>query len=186
MRLTGRTKLAGIMGWPIGHSRSPALHNFWLEEQGIDGVYVPLAVRPEQLSEVLRALPVLGFRGCNLTIPHKQAALSIVDRVDPLARRIGAINTIIVAPDGLLEGSNTDVYGFRESLRDSALDWDPASGAAVVLGAGGASRAVVAALITAGVPETRLVNRTMARARRMAEELLANTVIEGYDVRVLS
>ena len=87
MRLTGRTKLAGIMGWPIAHSRSPALHNFWLEEQGIDGVYVPLAVRPEQLGEALRALPVLGFRGCNLTIPHKQLALSIVDQVEPLARQ---------------------------------------------------------------------------------------------------
>src|SRR5437870_8625624 len=139
MRLTGRTKLAGIMGWPIGHSRSPALHNFWLEEQGIDGVYVPLAVRPEQLSEVLRALPALGFRGCNLTIPHKQMALSIVDRVDPVAQRIGAINTVIVAPDGSLEGRNTDVYGFREYLGECVPDWDPAAGPAVVLGAGGAA-----------------------------------------------
>src|SRR5438067_692179 len=173
MRITGRTRLAGIMGWPIAHSRSPALHNFWLDVHGIDGVYVPMAVRPEHLAKALQALPALGFRGCNLTIPHKPAALSIVDRVDPLARRIGAINTIILAPDGLLEGSNTAVYGFRESLRDSAPDWDPPGGAAVVLGAGGASRAVVAALITAGAPEIRLVNRTMARARRMAEDLAA-------------
>src|SRR5712691_2004515 len=173
MRITGRTRLAGIMGWPIAHSRSPALHNFWLDEQGIDGVYVPLPVRPEQLAPALRALPALGFRGCNLTIPHKQLALSIVDRVEPLARRIGAMNTVIVASDGSLEGRNTDVYGFRESLRDSAPDWDPAAGVAVVLGAGGAARAVVAALIEAGVGEIRLVNRTLARADGVARDLEA-------------
>ena len=171
MRITGRTRLAGIMGWPVTHSRSPALHNFWLEEQGIDGAYVPLPVRPEQLGEALRALPVLGFRGCNLTIPHKQLALSVVDRVEPLARRIGAINTVIVAPDGTLEGRNTDVFGFRETLRESVPDWNAAAGLAVVLGAGGAARAVVAALTEAGVEEIRLVNRTEARAERLAREL---------------
>lgn len=171
MKITGRTRLAGIMGWPISHSRSPALHNFWLDEHGIDGVYVPLAVRPEQLAKALRALPAMGFRGCNLTLPHKQRALSIVDRVDSLARRIGAMNTVVVAPDGSLEGSNTDVYGFRESLRDAAPDWDPTAGVAVVLGAGGAARAVVAALMEAGADEIRLVNRTMARAQRIAEDL---------------
>jgi shikimate dehydrogenase len=171
MRITGRTRLAGIMGWPVAHSRSPALHNFWLDEQGIDGAYVPLPVRSAQLGQALRALPVLGLRGCNLTLPHKQTALSIVDRVDPLAARIGAMNTVVVAPDGTLEGSNTDVYGFRESLREGAPEWDPAAGAAVVLGAGGAARAVVAALSEAGVAEIRLVNRTQARAARMAEDL---------------
>lgn len=173
MKITGKTRLAGIMGWPISHSRSPTLHNFWLDEHGIDGVYVPLPVRPENLAQALRALPTLGFRGCNLTLPHKQMAISIVDRVDSLARRIGAMNTVVVAPDGSLEGSNTDVYGFRESLRDAASDWDPAAGAAVVLGAGGAARAVVAALIEAGVAEIRLVNRTLAHARRIAEDLSA-------------
>ena len=171
MKITGKTRLAGIMGWPISHSRSPALHNFWLDEHGIDGVYVPLAVRPEHLAQALRSLPALGFRGCNLTIPHKHAAVSIVDRADPLARRIGAANTIVVAADGTLEGSNTDVFGFRESLREGAPDWAPKAGPAVVLGAGGAARAVVAALLEAGVPEVRLVNRTLARAEKMAAEL---------------
>ena len=171
MTITGRTRLAGIMGWPISHSRSPALHNFWLGEHGVDGVYVPLAVRPEHLGQALRALPALGFRGCNLTLPHKEIALSIVDRADTLARRIGAMNTVIVAPDGSLEGSNTDVYGFRESLCDAVPDWDPAAGAAVVLGAGGAARAIVAALVEAGAAEIRLVNRTIARARRIADDL---------------
>ena len=171
MRITGRTRLAGIMGWPVSHSRSPALHNFWLDEHGIDGAYVPLPVRPEQLQQALRALPVLGFRGCNLTLPHKEMALSLVDRVDPLARRIGAVNTVVVAPDGALEASNTDAYGFRENLRDSAPDWNPAAGAAVVLGAGGAARAVVAALIEARVAEIRICNRTTGRAAVLARDL---------------
>lgn len=173
MRITGRTRLAGIMGWPVSHSRSPALHNFWLDEAGIDGVYVPLPVEPGKLGTALRALPALGFRGCNLTIPHKQKAMGIVDRVDPLARRIGAVNTIIVAPDGSLDATNTDAYGFRENLRDCAPDWDPAAGPAVVLGAGGAARAVVASLIEAGAGEIRLVNRTLARAEQIAAELAA-------------
>ena len=171
MRITGKTRLAGIMGWPVAHSRSPALHNFWIDEHGADGAYVPLAVRPDRLAQALRALPALGFQGCNLTIPHKQMALSIVDRVDPLARRIGALNTVVVAADDCLEGSNTDVYGFRENLRDGAPDWDPGAGPAVVLGAGGAARAVVAALIEAKVAEIRLVNRTLPRAEQVAEQL---------------
>lgn len=168
MKITGKARLAGIMGWPIAHSRSPTLHNFWIDEHGIDGVYVPMPVRPERIGEALRALPALGFRGCNLTIPHKEAALSVVDRVDRLARRIGAINTVVVAPDGTLEGSNTDAFGFRENLREHAADWQPDAGAAVVLGAGGSARAVTAALIEAGVKEIRLVNRTLARADALA------------------
>src|SRR5712671_7469015 len=137
MKITGRTHLAGIIGWPVSHSRSPLLHGFWLDETGIDGAYVPLPVKPDHLERALRALSVLGFRGCNLTVPHKQAALAIVDRVDPLARRIGAINTIVVAADGSLEGSNTDVFGFRENLRERAPDWKASAGPAIVLGAGG-------------------------------------------------
>lgn len=170
-RITGRTKLAGIMAWPVAHSRSPAVHNFWLDEHRIDGAYVPLAVRPENLAAALRALPALGFRGCNLTLPHKRAALAIVDRIEPVARRIGAINTVVVAADDTLEGSNTDAYGFRESLRDRVFDWQPAAGPAVVLGAGGAAHAVVAALSDAGVREMRIANRTPAHAERLAQAL---------------
>src|SRR5438045_803749 len=143
MRITGRTRLTGIMGWPVTHSRSPALHNFWIEEHGIDGAYVPLPVAPEHLAQALRALPALGFRGCNLTLPHKQAALAIVDRVDPLARRIGAMNTVVVAADGSLEGSNTDAFGFRENLRERAPNWKASAGSAIILGAGGAPRPIV-------------------------------------------
>ena len=173
MRITGRTKLAGIMGWPVTHSRSPALHNFWIDEHGVDGAYLPLAVRPEHLEEALRALPALGFRGCNLTLPHKQAALAIVDKLEPLARRIGAINTIIVMPDGSLEGRNTDAFGFRENLRERAPDWKPSAGPAVVLGAGGGARGVIAALIEARVEEIRIVNRTLVRAEQVARDLAA-------------
>ena len=186
MRITGKTRLAGIMGWPVAHSRSPALHNFWIEEHGIDGAYVPLPVRPEQLAEALRALPLLGFRGCNLTIPHKQMALSIVDRVEPLAHRIGAMNTVIVMPDGTLEGRNTDVFGFRENLRERAPDWTPSAGPAVVLGAGGAARAVVAALIEARIEEIRIANRTPARAEQLADDLAApttRTTVRAWDER---
>jgi shikimate dehydrogenase len=175
MSITGTTRLAGIMGWPVAHSRSPLLHGFWLEQTRIDGAYVPLPVRPENVVEALRALPILGFRGCNLTIPHKQLALSLVDRIEPLARRIGAVNTIIVGPDGKLEARNTDAFGFRENLRENVPDWDPASGPAVVLGAGGSARAVVAALCDAGVPQVRIVNRTIARAEALARDLVSPT-----------
>jgi shikimate dehydrogenase len=171
MKVTGTTRLAGIMGWPVSHSRSPLLHGFWLDQTGIDGAYVPLPVRPEHIAQALRALPVLGFRGCNLTIPHKQTALSVVDRVEPAARRIGAVNTIIVAPDGTLEARNTDIFGFRENLRETVPEWQPTAGPAVVLGAGGSARAVVAALTDVGVPEIRLVNRTLSRAEIVARDL---------------
>jgi shikimate dehydrogenase len=171
MTITGTTRLAGIMGWPVAHSRSPLLHGFWLAETGIDGAYVPLPVRPDHIAQALRALPVLGFRGCNLTIPHKQTALSAVDRVDPLARRIGAVNTVVVAPDGTLEASNTDIFGFRENLTETVPHWQPSAGPAVILGAGGSARAVVAALSDAGVVEIRIVNRTLSRAEKLASEL---------------
>jgi shikimate dehydrogenase len=176
MKISGTTRLAGIMGWPVTHSRSPVLHGFWLDQNGIDGAYVPLPVRPEHIERALRALPVLGFRGCNLTIPHKQAALSVVDRVEPLARRIGAVNTIIVSPDGSLEGSNTDAFGFCENLREAVPKWNPAAGPAVILGAGGAARAIVTALADTGVSEIRLVNRTVAHAVALARDLLTPEV----------
>jgi shikimate dehydrogenase len=159
------------MGWPVAHSRSPLLHGFWLAENAVDGVYLPLPVRPEHIADALRALPILGFRGCNLTIPHKQLALAVADRVEPLARRIGAVNTIIVAADGSLEARNTDAFGFRENLREAVPNWRSTDGPAVVLGAGGSARAVVAALADAGVAEIRVVNRTSSRAEALARDL---------------
>jgi shikimate dehydrogenase len=171
MTPTAKAKIAGIMGWPVSHSRSPRLHGFWLAEHGIDGAYVPMAVRPAALVQALRALPALGFRGCNLTIPHKEAALAALDRIDPLARRIGAVNTVVVAEDGGLHGSNTDVYGFLSNLRQVQPGWRAAAGPAVVLGAGGAARAILAALLEAGVPAVRLINRTRRRAEALVTDM---------------
>ena len=149
MNISGAARLAGVMGWPTSHSRSPRLHGYWLERHAIDGAYLPLAVRPENLRAALEAMPLLGFAGCNLTIPHKEAALRIVAEVMPLAARIGAINTVIVKPDGSLRGDNTDAFGFLENLRDQVPNFNLAAGPAVVLGAGGASRAICAGLLEA-------------------------------------
>lgn len=170
MILSGQAKLAGVMGWPVEHSRSPRLHGFWLEQHGIDGSYVPLAVAPENFASALRALADMGFRGVNVTVPHKEAALAACDSVDPLAERIGAVNTVVFS-DGEIHGSNSDGFGFMENLRDRAPDWRAGAGPAVVLGAGGAARAVLVALIDGGVSEVRLVNRTRARADDLAQAL---------------
>ena len=168
---SGKSKLAGVIGWPVSHSRSPRLHGFWLNSYGVDGAYLPLAVRPEQARDAIRALPLLGFAGANVTLPHKEAALSAVDRVTPQARRIGAVNTIIAASDGTLEGSNSDGFGFLENLRQWAPQWQAGQGPAALLGAGGAARAIAAALVDAGVPELRLVNRTAARAEQLVRDI---------------
>lgn len=173
MSLTGAARLAGVMGWPIAHSRSPQLHGHWLERYGIDGAYVPLPVPPDGLEVALRALPLLGFRGCNVTVPHKTAAAALVDVVDAAAQRIGAVNTITVSSDGQLIGANTDGYGFLENLKHGVPDWRAGSGPALVIGAGGAARAVVAALLDEGVPEIRLANRTAEKARTLAADLAA-------------
>lgn len=168
---SGAARLAGVIGWPVAHSLSPRLHNGWLRRYGIDGVYVPLAVRPEHFADVLLALPKLGFRGVNVTVPHKERALALVQTASPAARRIGAVNTIVVAEDGALIGSNTDAFGFVAHLREAQPGWRGDRLRALVLGAGGAARAVVVALADEGVAEIRLVNRTLSRAQALAAEL---------------
>jgi shikimate dehydrogenase len=170
MTLSGSARIAGVIGWPVAHSLSPRLHGFWLKQHGIDGAYVPFAVAPENLDRALAGLSALGLAGVNVTAPHKQRAMAAVDEVSPVARRIGAINTIIVRPDGRLHGANTDAFGFLENLRDRAPGWDAAAGPVLVLGAGGAGRAVVAALLDAGVPALRLTNRHRARAEAIAAD----------------
>ena len=183
MTITGRAKLAGVMGWPVGHSLSPVLHGHWLDGLGIDGAYVPLAVAPENFAEVLKALAKMGFRGVNVTVPHKEAALAAVDDADALARRIGAVNTIVVGADGRLTGTNTDGFGFLENLKEGAPGWNPTAGPAVVLGAGGAARAVAVALIDAGAPDIKLINRTRARADRIAQDLGGPVTVHDWDDR---
>ena len=165
-----RFLLAGLMGWPVMHSRSPALHNYWFARHGLAGTYVPLAIRPESLAAALKALARLGFAGCNLTIPHKEAALALVDEVDAAAQRIGAANCIVVRPDGSLFASNTDAYGFIEGLVEADPSWRADAGPIVVIGAGGGSRAAVYSLAERGARDIRLLNRTFARAQALAEE----------------
>jgi len=173
MIISGKAKVAGVMGWPVGHSRSPRLHGFWLDKYGIDGAYVPLSVPPERAAEAIRALPALGLRGCNVTVPHKEIAAATVDHLDESARGVGAVNTIVVREDGSLEGRNTDGFGFVENLRAGAPGWRADAGPAVVVGAGGAARGVIAAILDAGAPEVWLVNRTRERADALAADLAA-------------
>ena len=175
--------LAGVVGWPIGHSKSPRLHGHWLRRYGIDGHYVPLAVGPEDFEVALRALPLLGFRGVNVTIPHKERALAIADAVTDRAASVGAANTLTFGKDGAIEADNTDGFGFIANLRQHAADWSAGSGPAVVLGAGGAARGVLSALLSDGAREIRLANRSEGRARDLAAHFGgAVSVIDMSDV----
>jgi shikimate dehydrogenase len=165
--LTGHARLAGIIGWPVGHSRSPRLHGFWLERHAIDGAYIPLAIRPEDFATAVKGLRAAGFAGANVTIPHKRAAFALCDSVDPSAQRAGAVNTVVFRA-GKIEGSNTDGWGFLANLRAHGVD--PAAGPALVLGAGGAARAVAEALLGVGISVT-IANRTPEHAEALAHDL---------------
>jgi shikimate dehydrogenase len=163
--------LAGIIGMPVAHSRSPVIHNYWLAEHGIPGRYLLLPVPPERLRDALKGMVALGFRGCSVTTPHKQAVMPLIEHVDPMAARIGAVNTIVVQPDGTLRGFNNDGNGFVQGLRDAKPDWRPDDGPIAVVGAGGAARAILVALAAQGAREIRLVNRTWEKAQQLAAEL---------------
>jgi len=162
--------MAGVMGWPISHSRSPLIHNHWLAQLGLRGTYLPLPVDPLRLSEALTGLSALGFAGCNLTLPHKVQALDCISDLDDTARQIGAVNTVVVQTDGSLRGTNTDAFGYIQSLREAQPHWQASAGPAVVLGAGGAARAVVWALADAGAKDIRLLNRSLDKAQALAAE----------------
>jgi shikimate dehydrogenase len=172
--LSGKARLAGITGWPVSHSRSPRLHGFWLERYGIDGAYVPLPIEPAAFPAALRGLMLSGFAGVNVTLPHKMAAFDICDEVDGSARRAGAVNTLVFE-GGRITGSNTDGWGFLENLRAHGVD--PAGGPALVLGAGGATRAIAAVLLDLGVQVT-VANRTRPHAEALARELPGLAVID--------
>jgi shikimate dehydrogenase len=162
--------LAGVIGSPISHSKSPQLHQHWLKTYGVKGFYIPMDVATQNLEKVLRTLPLMGFVGVNITIPHKETVLGIADLITDRATLIGAANTLIFRHDGKIHADNTDGYGFIENLRSGAPDWNPKAGPAVVLGAGGAARAVIVALLDAGVPEILLSNRTRARAEKLQSD----------------
>ncbi|WP_432817284.1 shikimate dehydrogenase [Sulfitobacter sp. JB4-11] len=159
--------LAGVIGSPIAHSKSPQLHGHWLKTYGIKGHYIPMDIGAHDLQDAIRMLPRMGFVGVNITIPHKEAVLSIADLITDRAILIGAANTLIFRKDGKIHADNTDGYGFMENLKTGAPDWNPRSGPAAVLGAGGAARAVIASLLDAGVPQILLSNRTRVRAEKL-------------------
>jgi shikimate dehydrogenase len=165
-----RIPLAAVIGSPVAHSRSPALHGYWLKRYGLKGFYIPMDVAQADLDSVLRTLPKMGFVGANVTIPHKEAILNIADVITDRAALIGAANTLIFRKDGKIQADNTDGAGFIANLRQNAPQWVPSMGPAAVFGAGGAARAVLAALIEVGVPEIRLANRTRARAEALRSD----------------
>ena len=171
------------MGWPVMHSRSPALHNYFFKQYGLAGAYLPLAIPPERLEPALRALAPLGFAGCNLTIPHKERALAIVDEVDDPARRIGAISCVVVRPDESLWGTNNDVHGFARNILQHQPRWRADAGPAVVIGAGGGARAVVYCLVERGAREIRLINRTRERADTLARDFGSSVTPLDWDDR---
>ena len=182
MTFTGAAIVAGVAGWPIKHSRSPRIHNYWLRKYAIDGVYVPLAIDPDGAHDAFRAIPSLGLAGMNVTVPHKETAYRAMDEVDRWAQRLKAVNTIVVR-DGVLYGANTDAYGFLESLRESYPGWRAGAGPTVILGAGGAARAIVAGLQDAGAPEIRIANRTQERAVALKDEFGAPVQPVAWDDR---
>lgn len=165
-----RIPLAGVIGSPIAHSKSPKLHGYWLRRYGIKGFYIPMDVAQADLAQVLRTLSKAGFVGVNVTIPHKESVLKIADVVTDRAALIGAANTLLFLKDGRIQADNTDGAGFIANLRQNAPIWDPTTAPAAVLGAGGAARAVIAALLQAGVPEIRLANRSRGRAETLRQD----------------
>jgi shikimate dehydrogenase len=175
---TPEIPLAGVVGTPIAHSKSPLLHRHWLETYGLKGFYVPMEVASGDLEMVLKTLPKAGFVGVNVTIPHKETVLKIADDVSERALRIGAANTIVYRRDGTIQADNTDGYGFLQNLQEGAPDWRANERPVLILGAGGAARAVIVALLDAGVPEIMLTNRTRARAENLQS-------VFGQRVRVI-
>ena len=171
--------LAAVIGSPIAHSKSPQIHGHWLETMGLQGAYIPMDVLPKDLEQVLRAMPKMGFVGANITVPHKEAVMNIVDTVTDRAALIGAVNMLVFCDDGKILGDNTDGYGFLENLKSGAPNWVPSDGPAAIFGAGGAARAVISSLLDAGVPEILLSNRTRVRAENLQSVFGARVTV--YD-----
>jgi len=178
-----RFLLAGLMGWPVMHSRSPALHGFLMRQHDLTGAFALLAIPPDGLEAALRAMPALKFSGCNLTIPHKETAMAMVDRVDDAAKKIGAINCVTVEADGSLSGANHDSFGYVEGLIEAVPDLRLDEGAIAVVGAGGGARGVVYGLLDRGAQEVRLVNRHRDRAETLRRDIGGPISVFDWDDR---
>jgi shikimate dehydrogenase len=174
---------ACVIGWPVEHSRSPIIHRYWLAKYGIDGAYDKEAVTPDALAEFLGSLGKRGYVGANVTLPHKEAALAAARFTDEAAVTIGAANTLWLTPDGALHAANTDAYGFMTNLDAEAPQWNEGLGAVMVLGAGGAARAVLFGLIEAGVPRILLANRTRPRAEALAKVFGLSVEVIDWEAR---
>ena len=172
-----------VIGWPVGHSRSPAVHRYWLKQYRLDGTYEKEAVRPEELEDFLGSLATKGYAGANVTLPHKEAALRAAESADQAAVTIGAANTLWLDPDGTLHASNTDSYGFMASLAQEVPDWNRDRRQVMVLGAGGAARAIVYGLIAGGTAKILLANRTRERADGLARNFGPAVEVVDWDDR---
>ena len=177
--ISGKSKIAGVIGWPVTHSLSPRLHNYWLQKLDIDGVYIPLPVAPENFTETMRALPKMGFAGVNLTLPHKELVLPMLTGLDEDARNAGMANTIVVRDNGSLYGMNTDSYGFMENIRAYLKGRKKA----VILGAGGAAKAICHALLKEGFKDIVVVNRSPSRAELLATQFARNISVKPWEMR---
>ncbi len=183
MSENGQFKLAGVLGMPVFQSRSPIIHNYWIKKYGLRGAYGHFPVQIENVEAALRGLSALGLAGCNITQPHKLAAMRLMDKLDPVAKRIGAINCIVVQADGSLHGFNNDGIGYLQSLRDANPGWRADAGPITVLGSGGGARAVVISLVDEGAKEIRLINRTRARAEELASGMETVVKVVDWDER---
>lgn len=171
---------AGVAGWPIEHSRSPTIHRYWLKELGIPGSYEKFAVRPGEFRQFTDKIGEDGLLGANVTAPHKEAAFSACDDRTPVAEALGAVNTLW-RQDGRLWGDNTDVAGFLANLDEGAPGWAGQPHSAVIIGAGGAARAIVYALVSRGFERVVIVNRTQARAEALAAHFGGSTIATAWE-----
>lgn len=178
--MTEGVQLAGVIGDPIGHSKSPALHGHWLKRYGINGHYIPMHVTRDDFADVLKTLPKMGFRGVNVTVPHKEIALQLADTITDRAALIGAANTLTFTSTGKVQADNTDGIGFLANIKQKYPEWSASYGSALVLGAGGAACAIVSALLADGAPEVILVNRTRSRSENLRDRLGARIKVMDW------
>jgi shikimate dehydrogenase len=181
---TLKTPVAAVIGHPISHSKSPRMHNFWLEQFGIEGYYIPLDIDPKKFERSVRNLSELGLVGANITIPYKEKVLKIADKISDRAALVGAANTLTFLQNGGVYADNTDGYGFLQNIKSKYSDWSAREGISVVFGAGGASRAILGALIEDGASDIILANRTRSRADQLRSDFGAKIkVVEWMKIQ---
>jgi shikimate dehydrogenase len=181
---TSTIPVAAVIGHPVNHSRSPRMHNFWLAHFGLEGYYIPLDIDPKKFERSIRNLPELGLVGANITIPYKEKVLKIADKISDRAALVGAANTLTFLPNGGIYADNTDGYGFLQNIKSKYKDWSAREGISVVFGAGGASRAILAALIEDGASDIILANRTRSRADQLRSDFGAKIkVVEWMKIQ---